>query len=307
MTCSQNAAGVKMHSDQLNVSVAMVRALLDEQFPQWRDLPIKAVPSQGTVNALFRIGAEFVARFPLRPTDVGEARRFLETEADAARELLGHTRFPTPEPIALGDPGAGYPMPWSVQTWLPGTIATPDDPAGSEPFAHDLAEFIHGVRGIDTKGRTFSGTGRGGDLQAHEEWMQTCFTNSEELFDVPRLRKLWAQLRDLPYNAADVMNHTDLIPGNVLVADGRLTGILDVGGLGPADPALDLVAAWHLLENGPRQALHDDLGCDDLEWARGKAWAFIQALGVGWYYVETNPPMSLMGIRTIERIMADAG
>jgi aminoglycoside phosphotransferase (APT) family kinase protein len=307
MTGSQNAAGVKMHSDQLNVSVATVRALLDEQFPQWRDLPIKAVPSQGTVNALFRIGAEFVARFPLRPTDVDEARRFLETEADAARELLGHTRFPTPEPIALGEPGAGYPMPWSVQTWLPGTIATPDDPAGSEPFAHDLAEFIHGVRGIDTKGRTFNGIGRGGDLQAHEEWMQTCFAQSEDLFDVPQLRKLWADLRELPHNAADVMSHTDLIPGNVLVADGRLTGILDVGGLGPADPALDLVAAWHLLESGPRQALRDDLGCDDLEWARGKAWAFIQALGVGWYYVETNPPMSLMGIRTIERIMADAG
>jgi aminoglycoside phosphotransferase (APT) family kinase protein len=307
MTGSQNAAGVKMHSDQLNVSVATVRALLDEQFPQWRDLPIKAVPSQGTVNALFRIGAEFVARFPLRPTDVDEARRFLETEADAARELLGHTRFPTPEPIALGEPGVGYPMPWSIQTWLPGTIATPDDPAGSEPFAHDLAEFIHGVRGIDTKGRTFNGSGRGGDLQAHEEWMQTCFAQSEDLFDVPRLRKLWADLRELPHNAADVMNHTDLIPGNVLVADGRLTGILDVGGLGPADPALDLVAAWHLLEDGPRQALRDDLGCDDLEWARGRAWALIQALGVGWYYVETNPPMSLMGIRTIERIMADAG
>lgn len=294
-----------MHSDQLSVSVATVRDLLDEQFPQWRDKPIKAVPSQGTVNALFRIGEQFVARFPLRPTAVDEARRFLETEANAARELLGHTRFRTPEPIALGEPGADYPMPWSVQTWLPGTIATPDEPAGSVGYAHDLAEFIHGVRGIDPRGRTFGGSGRGGDLQAHEEWMQTCFEQSEGMLDVPRLRKMWAATRDLPRRSSDVMNHTDLIPGNVLVADGRLTGILDVGGLGPADPALDLVAAWHLLEDGPRQAFRDDLGCDDLEWARGKAWAFIQAMGVVWYYVETNPPMSRMGIRTMQRIMAD--
>ena len=69
------------------------------------------------------------------------------------------------------------------------------------------------------------------------------------------------------------MSHGDLIRGNVLVANGRLAGILDVGGLGPADPALDLVSAWHLLEAGPRQALREDLGCDDLEWERGKAWA----------------------------------
>ena len=48
-----------------------------------------------------------------------------------------------------------------------------------------------------------------------------------------------------------MMSHGDLIPGNVLVSGGRLAGVLDVGGVGPADPALDLVAAWHLLEDWP--------------------------------------------------------
>lgn len=66
------------------------------------------------------------------------------------------------------------------------------------------------------------------------------------------------------------MSHSDLMPGNVLMADGRLTGVIDVGGLGPADPALDLVGAWHLLEVGPRQVLRDRLGCGDEEWARGQ-------------------------------------
>jgi aminoglycoside phosphotransferase (APT) family kinase protein len=102
-----------------------------------------------------------------------------------------------------------------------------------------------------------------------------------------------------------VMSHGDLIPGNVLVSGGRLAGVIDVGGLGPADPALDLVAAWHLLEAGPRQVLRDDLGCDDLGWERGKAWAFEQAMGAVWYYVESNPTMSRMGRRTLERIQAD--
>jgi aminoglycoside phosphotransferase (APT) family kinase protein len=231
-----------------------VRALVDAQFPAWRELPISRVAAQGTVNAIFRVGDRLAARFPLVPRDVGAARDWLAAEAAAARELAGRTRFRTPEPVALGEPGAGYPLPWSVQTWLPGTVATDADPGDSMAFAHDLAEFIRDVRAIDTGGRVFAGTGRGGDLRAHDAWLETCFERSQRLLDVPRLRREWARLRELPRGpAADVMNHGDLIPGNVLVSAGRLAGVLDVGGLGPADPALDLVAAWHLLEPGPRQ------------------------------------------------------
>jgi len=122
--------------------------------------------------------------------------------------------------------------------------------------------------------------------------------------DVPPLRRLWAELRELPPPGGDLMTHGDLIPGNVLVANGRLAGVIDVGGLGPADPALDLVAAWHLLGPGPRRVLRDDLQCSDLEWARGAAWAFVQAMGLVWYYVDSNPAMSTTGRRTLERLTA---
>jgi aminoglycoside phosphotransferase (APT) family kinase protein len=295
-----------MHPDQLMIPLATVRKLVDAQFRRWRDLPINRFASQGTVNALFRIGERLAARFPLQPGEVGATRRWLESEAEAARELLGRTRFRTPEPVAIGEPGEGYPLPWSVQTWLPGTAATDQDPGGSVAFAHDLAEFIAGVRAIDTGGRAFDGQGRGGDLRAHDAWMETCFARSARLLDVPRLRRLWAVLRELPPSATgDVMTHGDLIPGNMLVRDGRLTGVIDVGGLGPADPSLDLVGAWHLLEAGPRQVLRDDLACDDLAWERGKAWAFEQAMGAAWYYLESNPAMTLMGQRTLHRIIAD--
>lgn len=180
------------------------------------------------------------------------------------------------------------------------------DPGDSVAFAHDLAEFVRGVRAIDADGRTFSGSGRGGDLRNHDDWMETRFQNSEGLLDVPRLRRLWGAFRDLPPSAsAEVMTHGDLIPGNVLVCHGRLAGIIDVGGLGPADPALDLVGAWHLLEEVPRRSFRDDLGCDDIEWARGKAWAFEQATGAVWYYVDSNPSMGRMGRCTLERIVAD--
>jgi aminoglycoside phosphotransferase (APT) family kinase protein len=295
-----------MHPDQLSVSSETVRELVDAQFPTWRGLHVRPIVSQGTVNAIFRVGDHLAARFPLRSVDVAVTRELLEAEADAARELVGRTRFPIPEPVAIGEPGAGYPLPWSVQTWIPGVVAADEDPGGSVGFAQDLAEFITDVRAIDARGRTFNGRGRGGDLRSHCEWMETCFQRSEQLLDVPRLRRAWAVLRDLPRGGSgDVMTHGDLIPGNVLVSGGRLAGVLDVGGLRPADPALDLVSAWHLLDTGPRQVLRKDLGCDDLVWERGKAWAFEQAMGATWYYVESNPPMSRMGRRTLERILAD--
>ena len=232
-------------------------------------------------------------------------RRWLEAEAAAARLLVGRTRFDTPEPRAIGVPGAGYPLPWSVQTWLPGAVATEQDPGQSVAFARDLADFVQDVRAIDTGGRPFAGTNRGGDLRSRDAWMDTCIRRSAGLLDVAWLRRTWQQLRRLPRSGVDVMTHGDLIPGNLLVADGRLTGVLDVGGLAPADSALDVVGAWHLLETGPRQVFRAGLSCDDLEWARGAAWAFEQALGLVWYYADSNPIMSEMGRRTLSRIAAD--
>jgi aminoglycoside phosphotransferase (APT) family kinase protein len=293
---------VQMHPEQLSVTEATVRALVAEQFPRWQSLEIRAVHSAGTVNALFRIGEAYVARLPLVAGELDVIRRSLESEAAAARELLGRTRFPTPEPVAIGEPGAGYPMPWSVQTWLPGTVAWDADPGSSVGFAHDLAEFIGDLRSIPTGGRTFDGPGRGGDLRRHDAWVAECLRRSADLLDVASLQRLWERFRDLPAPGRELMTHGDLIPGNVLVTEGRLTGVLDVGGLGPADPALDLVGAWHLLESGPRQILRAELGCGDLEWARGAAWAFEQALGAAWYYARSNPAMSLMGRRTLHRI-----
>ncbi|MEU0061623.1 aminoglycoside phosphotransferase family protein, partial [Streptomyces sp. NPDC006334] len=242
-----------MHDDQVDVTTDIVATLIREQFPQWSGKEVRLLPSTGTVNAIFRIGNDLSARFPLRPVDAAEALAVLEREAEASAELARVSRIPVPEPVALGKPGAGYPMPWSVQTWLPGTVALDADPSGSNAFAEDLAAFVAALRDAETRGRVFDGDNRGGVLAHHDDWMAQCFEKSEGLLDVPRLRRLWSRFRELPRTGADVMSHGDLIPGNVLVADGRLAGVLDTGGFGPADPALDLISAWHLLQPGPRE------------------------------------------------------
>jgi aminoglycoside phosphotransferase (APT) family kinase protein len=297
---------VEMHPGQLAVTSDTVRTLVAEQFPQWQHLQIAARSSPGTVNAIFRIGDQLVARLPLMADSEAAVRNRLQREAAAAAELIGRTPFATPRPIAIGEPGVGYPLPWSINTWLPGEPATADDCSESDSFARDLGDFINAVRAIDTRGRTYDGNGRGGDLFSHDEWMQQCLTNSEGLLDVTTLRSIWAEMRDLPRgDTPDTMNHSDLIPPNILVADGRLVGVLDVGGLGAADPALDLVSAWHLLDTERRQLLRDHVGCNEAEWHRGRAWAFQQALGAVWYYVDSSPTMSEGCRRTLERIVSD--
>jgi aminoglycoside phosphotransferase (APT) family kinase protein len=294
-----------MHSDQLHIDASIARRLIDDQFPRWQHLPVDEVATDGTVNAIFRIGSELSARFPLRGDDPVETRSLLEAEARASAECASCSPVAAPLPIALGSPGHGYPLPWAVQTWLPGEVASATALADSPAFAEDLAELIRAFRRADTRGRRFSGAGRGGSLPNHDEWMSTCFRQSEELLDVGRLRRLWAELRELPDGDQDVMSHGDLIPANLLVQDGRLVGVLDGGGFGPADPSLDLVAGWHLLGSDAREVLRQSLGSGRVEWLRGTAWAFVQAMGVVWYYRESNPRMGAMGRSTLARIVAD--
>lgn len=295
----------RMHPDEVDVPITLVRRLVDEQFPAWRDRRVEHLPGRGTVNAVFALTGgdeDLLVRLPLR----AEAAAALDTERTASRELLGRTRFATPEVVATGHPGQGYPFSWTVVRLLPGTPADQVDTAASEQLARDLAEFVRGVRTLPLRGRRFSGAGRGGDLHRHDAWVAECLQRSEDLLDVPALRELWSRFRALPHVSADVVTHGDLVPGNLLLDDaGRLTAVLDVGGLGPADPALDLIAGWHLFDRPAREVFHTACGAEELDRVRGQAWAFVQSVGLVWYYVDSHPGMSSLGARTLARVLDD--
>ena len=130
-----------------------------------------------------------MARFPLEPGDVGPTRRWLESEAQAARELLGRRGSAPPSRSRSANPVSGLPASVVGADLAAGTSATDEDPGGSVAFAHDLAEFIqrrashrHCAAGRSTEGP-------GGELRSHDAWMETCFEHSEGLLDVPQLRR----------------------------------------------------------------------------------------------------------------------
>lgn len=294
-----------MHENSIGLTPESGANLIRSQFPKWSDQPLQWLEVAGTANMIIRIGERFVARFPLRFAEPSEVAEVVQYEAKALKELAASVSVSVPSAVALGKPGLDYPLPWSVQTWISGQVATPTNVATSQRFTDDLAVLINELRQTDTQDRQFSGNGRGGALKAHDEWMDTCFHQSQELLDVPLLRRLWHRFRELPHEYPDAMTHGDLIPGNILLDKGRLSGLLDGGGFGPADPALDLVSAWHLLDKPLRARLRTSLNCSDLEWQRGAAWAFQQAMGLVWYYCDSHPTMRDLGLRSLHRIQSD--
>ncbi|WP_435207463.1 aminoglycoside phosphotransferase family protein [Micromonospora sp. bgisy143] len=295
---------MRMHADQVDVSVDVVTALVAEQFPRWRALPVRPLSSTGTVNALFRLGTEIVLRFPLRPCADPELRAELRREQEYAVLLGAHLPVAVPEPLGIGEPGEGYAGPWAAYRFIPGETAEPDRIADLDTFARDLAEVVTALRGIDTGGRSWAGSGRGGPLADHDAGVRAALAASAGLTDTARLATVWDRCREAPrHDRADVWIHADLMPGNLLVRDGRLVAVIDLGTVGVGDPAVDLVPAWHLFDAGSRQTYRRALGVDDSTWERGRGWALVQAINALPYYVETNPVMADSARRTLRAVL----
>jgi aminoglycoside phosphotransferase (APT) family kinase protein len=296
---------MRMHPDQVDVTPEAVAALVAEQFPEWRGRTVRPVRSHGTVNALYRLGEDIVLRFPLRPDPGPEGVDELAREQDNARRIAPHVPFAVPEPLGLGAPGEGYAGPWSAYRWIPGETAGPDTVRDWERFADDLAGFVVALHGLDAGGRVWPGEGRGGPLRSQDAYVRRCLARSEHLVDTARVAEAWERCVAAPaLDGADVCVHTDLMPGNLIVRDGRLVAVIDLGDDRVGDPAVDLMPAWNLLPPNGRAAYRIALGVDDATWERGRGWAISQAIGALPYYVDTNPVMAQTARVTLAAALA---
>lgn len=255
----------------------LVRCLLREQFPQWRDERVRPVEVQGWDNRTFRIGDDIVARLPSAAgyaQAVAQEHRWLPV-------LAPQLPVPIPIPVAQGRPGCGYPWPWSLYRWLPGTAARPDEVAESVLLAEDLAGFLVALQSVDASSGPTAGVHngwRGAPVTTYDAEVRTTAAALADELELPAVLGVWtAAIAAAPAGAA-VWVHGDFTGSNLLVQDGRLAAVIDFGSCAVGDPACDLVIAWTLLHGSARAAFRAGVPGDAATWARARGWALWKAL-----------------------------
>jgi aminoglycoside phosphotransferase (APT) family kinase protein len=126
--------------------------------------------------------------------------------------------------------------------------------------------------------------------------------------DLDACAALWTEAMALPSaddSAPPRWHHGDLVAENLLVRDGRLAAVLDFGGLSLGDPTVDLVVAWEVLDPEARGTFREEVGVDDGDWLRGRAWALAIAVMTFPYYWATMPGRCADRLALARAVLAD--
>ncbi|CAM5639169.1 Phosphotransferase OS=Streptomyces fumanus OX=67302 GN=GCM10018772_18160 PE=3 SV=1 [Streptomyces fumanus] len=195
----------------------LVRRLVAGRFPEWAGLPVERFPSGGTVNAVYRLGADLAVRLPLTESGAGD----VALERQWLPRLAPHLPVAVPEVLGHGEPAEGFPWPWSVYRWLPGEnprAGALDDPVA---LAGDLAGFVTAMRSITLPGAPRAH--RGGPLGLLDAGTRAAIAElrllPQEGVDCDAVTAVWEEaLRGPGRDGPEVWLHADLMPGNLLVA-----------------------------------------------------------------------------------------
>ena len=284
---------------QVDSDEALVGALITEQFPRWSGLPIRRVVSDGTSNAVYRIGRDLVARLPL----VEASEKQVIKEHAWLGEIAPLLPLTVPEPVEIGSPGHGYPWRWSIHRWIEGDNADAAGIADMPRAVDDMARFISALHAIDLPDPPHCR--RNVPLSSSDDRTRRGIAELREEFDADALTAIWEDgLAAPPWPGPPVWVHADLTDGNILMRDGRLTAVIDWSMLGLAEPANDLDVAWDLFDRESRATFRAALGIDEATWARARGWAVQSVIGVT-YYRATNPGIVARCRRRLHTIIDD--
>ncbi|MFI7218703.1 aminoglycoside phosphotransferase family protein [Micromonospora maritima] len=284
----------------VEIDTALVRTLVATQFPQWAHLPVAAVMRQGWDNRTFRLGDDLLARLP---SAEGYASGIAK-EDRCLPMLARHLPLPVPEPVATGEPAAGYPYPWSVRRWLPGDTLEAAHDVDRTAVARDLAAFLVALRRIPTADGPAAGRHsafRGCHPSVYGDDVEQALDRLGDRVDGDACREVWARALTSAWPHAPVWFHGDVAAGNLLVAGGRLAAVIDFGTCGVGDPACDLVPAWTWCVGAERAVFRDAVGLGADAWRRARGWALWKVL-VSVAYGEGSPAEPL---RVLAEVLAD--
>lgn len=286
---------------EVALNLPQVEALVARQAPRRSGVEVTAL-AHGWDNFLFRLGDDWLARFPRRQAAVA----LLHNEVRWLPGLAPRLPLQIPVPTLVGEPGEGYPWPWTIVPWIDGVplAAGPDlDPARA---AADLGTFLralHRVAPEDAPPNPF----RGVALQERDQAVRTRLGTLEAVIDGEAATACWEDaLQARRHEGPPVWLHGDLHPGNLIVADDRISGVVDFGDITSGDPATDLSALWTVLDGRHLDRFREGYGeIDQPCTRRARGWA----LSLGLAYLASssdNPTMAAIGRRTVDAVLVAA-
>ena len=276
-------------ANKIHIDVSLVSQLIAMQFPQWANLSIKPIASSGWDNRTFHLGEHMLVRMP----SGAEYEAQVEKEHRWLPKLAPQLPLPIPVPLAIGKPGEGYPLHWSIYQWLEGKTASIEDIVDLNNFATSLGRFLTTLQDIDSTGGPPPGLHsfyRGGLLTTYDTETRQAITALKGQIDADAATEIWEAAIATTWDQPLVWVHGDISIGNLLVQDGQLSAVIDFGQLTIGDPACDLAIAWTLFKDTSRDAFRSALLLDDATWARGRGWALWKALIVCAELHGTNRP-----------------
>ncbi|MGW0843234.1 aminoglycoside phosphotransferase family protein [Streptomyces sp. NPDC002787] len=292
----------KLHADEFDIDEALVRRLIAAQFPEWAGLPLAPAPTAGTDNVMYHLGDDMVVRLPRRPDGAHHA----DKEHRWLPLLAPHLPLAVPEPLAKGRPSEAYGLSWSVLRWLDGENAHDAPVTDLGCAAEELGRFVAALRKVDATGGPVSF--RGGPVAAEDDEVRDAIRGlgADGAVDAALATAVWEETLRVPQWTGDpVWVHADLLPGNLLTTAGRLTAVIDFGGLGVGDPACDLLPAWALCTADSRATFRETADVDVATWARGRGWALCFGLVAEHYYRDKGHVLAEVGRRTAGEVLAE--
>jgi len=282
------------------IDAALVKRLIAAQFPQWAGLPVTPVELDGWDNRTYRLGADMTVRLPTAAGYVAGIAK----ENEWLPRLAPQLPLPIPQVLATGQPGEGYPHPWSVRGWLPGSTLSMPEVADPVRFATDLAAFLHALQGCDTTDGPMAGEHsfyRGTPPSFYDAETRACLVDLDGRIDTGRAAAVWEAALKAEWDGEPVWFHGDIATGNLLLDAGRLSAVIDFGTSGVGDPACDLVITWVTLTGEAREAFRTAMAQDAGMWARARGWALWKAL----LQLSGRVQLDSALVPVVERVIAD--
>lgn len=287
-----------------DITADLVSRLVGTQFPQWAGLPVRPVHAGGWDNVTFRLGKELSVRLPSAQDYVPgvlKEQRWLPV-------LAGQLPLPIPELVAVGEPGCGFPWPWSVYRWIEGVPVTEETVRDLPRFAADLAGFLADLYQVDPAGGPPPGPHnffRGGPLAVYDGETREALAALQGHIDTALATEVWQAALRATWQGRPVWFHGDAQPGNLLAKDGRLCAVIDFGTCGVGDPACDTTIAWTFLSGESSRVFAERLPVDQATWARGRGWAIWKAMKVLVGALGHDPEDAAFTTGVIGKILAD--